>query len=117
MAGSAATLAQCHQHFGDNIKYSCLIGATHYREAGATDNLPGVKPEFFFAPAHVQERSKTLGAAVLMTLLGQNYAQFRVFCDSWMIVQCAQGQDAVIEAYRSILEGGAQPNVGQLVKM
>ena len=117
MAGSAATLAQCHQHFGDNMKYSCLIGATHYQEGGATYNLPGAKPEFFFAPAHVQERSKTLGAAVLMTLLGESYAQFRVFCDGWMQVQCAEGPAAVSEAYRSILAGEAQPQVGQLVKM
>lgn len=117
MAGSAATLAQCHQHFGDNMKYSCLIGATHYQEAGTTDNLPGAKPEFFFAPAHVQERSKTLGAAVLMTLLGQSYAQFRVFCDSWMTVQCAEGPAAVSEVYRSVLTGGAEPQVGQLVKI
>lgn len=117
MAGSAATLAQCHQHFGDNIKYSCLIGATHYQEAGATDNLPGAKPEFFFAPSHVQERSKTLGAAVLMTLLGESYAQFRVFCDGWMTVKCSEGSAAVSEAYRSILAGGAEPQVGQLVKI
>ena len=117
MAGSAATLTQCHQHFGDNIKYSCLIGATHYQEAGATDNLPGAKPAFFFAPAHVQERSKTLGASVLMTLLGESYAQFRVFCDGWMRVQCAEGQDAVIEAYRFILTGATEPQVGQLVKV
>jgi NADPH:quinone reductase-like Zn-dependent oxidoreductase len=117
MAGSAATLVQCHQHFGGNMKYSCLIGATHYQEAGATDNLPGAKPEFFFAPAHVQERSKTLGGAVLMTLLGESYAQFRVFCDGWIHVQCAEGPAAVSEVYRSILTGGAEPQVGQLVKI
>lgn len=117
MAGSAATLSQCHQHFGDNMKYSCLIGATHYQEAGATDNLPGAKPEFFFAPTHVQERSKILGAAVLMTLLGESYAQFRVFCDGWMAVHCAQGESAVMQAYLSTLTGASAPNIGQLVKI
>jgi hypothetical protein len=52
-----------------------------------------------------------------MTLLGESYTQFRVFCDGWMQVQCAEGQDAVIEAYRSILTGATEPQVGQLVKV
>lgn len=115
MAGSAATLAQCHQHFGDNMKYSCLIGATHYEEGGATEGLPGATPTFFFAPSHVQERSKTLGAGPLMQMLGQSYGQFRLFCDGWLNMECAEGAEQARRAYEAVLSGSQSPAVGQLV--
>jgi hypothetical protein len=117
MAGSAAVLSALHHHYRDNLKHSCQIGATHYEEMGAVDNLPGAKPEFFFAPSHIQSRSAELGAATLMQALGADYAQFRAGSDNWLALEHSYGVDAVEETYQSVLAGQSDAKSGQIVSM
>ena len=117
MAGSAQVLSDAHHHFGDNMKYSCRVGATHYDEMGAVDGLPGATPEFFFAPGHIQTRSAELGAAQLMMLLGGAYVGFRQYCDSWLQVQRTYGADAVTDVYQAVLAGKTDPASGQIISM
>jgi hypothetical protein len=117
MAGSAAVLAELHQHYGDNMKYSCRVGATHYEEAGAVDGLPGATPEFFFAPGHIQTRTAELGAQALQMQLGMSYVAFRQFCDGWMKVERGYGPEAVEQVYQSVLKGAADPASGQILSM
>jgi len=117
MAGSAETLGRIHEHYGDALKHSCLIGATHYSEAGSLEGLPGPKPQFFFAPTHVQTRSAELGASILMGMLGKAYFGFRLFCDSWLKVNCAEGEHAAKDAYLAVLRGELDASTGQLIDM
>jgi hypothetical protein len=117
MAGSAEVLSAIHHHFGDQLKHSCLIGATHYSETGSLEGLPGAKPEFFFAPTHIQTRSVDLGAATLMGMLGLSYSNFRRFCDTWLQYDCAQGPTEAIAAYQRVLNGVASPDTGQLIDL
>jgi len=117
MAGSAGVLSDLHHHYADNMKYSCRVGATHYEEMGAVDNLPGATPEFFFAPGHVQSRSKELGASELMMQLGAAYVGFRQFCDNWMRVERSYGPAAFEQVYQQVLSGSADPASGQVISM
>lgn len=117
MAGSAAVLGDVHHHYGDNMKHSCQIGATHYEEMGAVDNLPGAKPEFFFAPSHVQTRSAEMGAAALMMKMGAEYVEFRIASDKWLTLDHSYGMEAVEQAYQSVLAGKADAKSGQIVSM
>lgn len=117
MAGSTRILSQLHHHYGDNMKYSCRIGATHLEGFGPVDDLPGATPEFFFAPGHLQTRSKELGAGEFMMRLGGAYVGFRQFCDSWLSVHRSVGADAVQAAYQSVLAGKADPASGQIISL
>jgi hypothetical protein len=55
MAGNSGLRRKLHEHFGEQLKHSCSIGATHWDQTGGDDEgLPGPKPEFFFAPAQIQ---------------------------------------------------------------
>ena len=56
MSGDGKVLSALHRHFGDNIKASCGVGATHWRAPRDAGDLPGAKPEFFFAPRQIQKR-------------------------------------------------------------
>ncbi|MFZ4618704.1 MAG: DUF2855 family protein, partial [Rectinemataceae bacterium] len=49
MAGSGAVLTALHHHIGDNMKESCIVGATHWESDRNRGDLPGAKPAFFFA--------------------------------------------------------------------
>ena len=117
MAGSANVISELHHHYGDNMKHSCRIGATHYDEGGSVDGLPGAKPEFFFAPAHVQSRSEEIGAKQLMIGMGTAFTGFRVFSDDWLRVVRNNGPDAALSTYQSVLTGRADPSSGQIISM
>lgn len=117
MAGSAAVRSQAHHHYMGNMKHSCLIGATHYQETGATEQLPGAKPEFFFAPSHIQSRSAELGAAQLMEKLGTGYIRFRADSDKWMTLRHSCGPEALEQTYQAVLAGKTDASIGQIVSM
>ena len=117
MAGSAKLTAALHRHFGDNMKHSCRIGATHQEEAGSFDGLPGARPTFFFAPSHVKSRSAELGAGELMTRMGVAYAGFRRFADSWLRIECSRGPEAATDTYRSVVAGRTDPASGQIISL
>jgi hypothetical protein len=117
MAGSAAVLSDIHHHYGSNMKYSCRIGATHYEEMGAADNLPGATPEFFFAPHHIQTRSAEVGATTLMQNMGKDFFSFRANSDSWLKLAYSRGPSAVEKTYQQVLAGQSDPASGQIVSM
>jgi hypothetical protein len=117
MAGSASVLSDIHHHYADNMKHSCRIGATHYEEMGAVDNLPGATPEFFFAPGHIQSRSAEMGAMELMMSMGADYVGFRRESDNWLHVKHSHGAAAVTQTYQSVLAGKAAPTNGQIASM
>ena len=117
MAGSASVLSDLHHHYGDNMKYSCRIGATHYEEMGAVDNLPGATPEFFFAPGHIQTRSAEIGATKLMVSMGGDFAGFRADSENWLTVEYSRGAEAAEATYQAVLTGKTNPASGQIVSM
>ncbi len=117
MAGSAEVLGNIHRHYGDNIKYSCRIGATHWDEGGSLKGLPGARPEFFFAPSHVRSRSEELGGRELMKLMGVDYAGFRQFCDGWLLIERNHGPEGLAAAYQAVLAGRSNPATGQVVSL
>ena len=117
MAGSAQVLSDLHHQFTDNMKYSCRIGATHQEGFGPVDNLPGATPEFFFAPGHLQTRSRELGGAEFMMRLGGAYVGFRQFCDSWLRIEHSAGPEAVEAVYQQVLAGRSDPACGQIISL
>lgn len=117
MAGSAAILSDLHHHYADNMKHSCRIGATHLEGFGPVGDLPGATPQFFFAPGHLQTRSRELGPAEFMRRLGSAYVGFRVFCDDWLRVERSSGAEAVAAVYQKVLAGKADPASGQIISM
>ncbi len=117
MAGSTDLLTRLHHHYGDNMKHSCRIGATHQQDFGEVTGLPGAEPEFFFAPGHLQSRSAELGGAQLMMQLGMAYVGFRQFCDNWLRIERSYGPAALEAAYQKVLGGSADPAAGQIVSM
>jgi Protein of unknown function (DUF2855) len=117
MAGSAPILSDIHHRYAGNMKYSCRIGATHLEGFGPVDNLPGATPEFFFAPGHLQSRSRELGGAEFMMRLGGAYVGFRQYCDSWLRVERSTGPEAAEAVYQQVLAGKADPACGQIISL
>lgn len=75
-SGSAEQRTQLHQHLGDALRHSAVIGATQF-SAGARDApLPGAKPTFFFAPDRRRKRLEDWGPALLMQRVEDSQSRF-----------------------------------------
>jgi hypothetical protein len=69
MAGNGQLRSQLHHHFGDNMKYSCAVGGTHWDELSGASGLPGARPTLFFAPAQIKKRMTDWGRAAYRNAL------------------------------------------------
>jgi len=117
MSGSAAVISGLHHHYGDNLRYSCLIGVTHYEEMGSTEGLPGAIPEFFFAPSQAQKRAADWGAGEMEMRIGAAFVAFREFCDNWLVVERSYGAQAITQCFAQTLTGKIPPSKGCILSM
>lgn len=117
MAGSGPIRRAVHGHFGERLRHSCAIGATHWDSDRGSEGLPGPQPEFFFAPAQIQKRVADWGAAGFQERLASAWADFRAFSEGWLEVRRGAGREAVERVYRETLEGRARPEQGQVLSL
>jgi hypothetical protein len=117
MAGDGAVGAAVHRHFGDQLRYDCAIGATHWSAGRASEGLPGPKPEFFFAPAQVAKRSKDWGPQGLSERIASAWTEFCDASDAWLRVVRGRGRDALARVYQDTLAGRTRPADGHVLSL
>lgn len=114
MAGDGALLARVHNHFRDALRYSCIVGATHWEQRGTQHQLPGAKPQFFFAPAQIKKRTQDWGPGGVDQRFAEAWQAFLPSLSRWLRVQ--RSPAAQIETvYREVLEGRSTPETGHIV--
>ena len=117
MAGNVDVITRVHNHFGEQLKYSCRVGATHWDAGGALGDLPGATPTFFFAPSQMKKRSNEWGREVFETTVGTALADFLDHSRAWMVIERSSGIEALEAVYRATLEGDTSPEKGQIVSL
>jgi len=115
--GDGKVVTDVHRHFGDNVKYSCLVGFTHVGAAPREPDLPGAEPAMFFAPGQVQKRTEEWGADGLQGKIGDGWKNFRESSKDWLTVKRAAGPEAIEQAYQDTLAGKASPDTGLILSM
>ncbi len=109
MAGNGTALAAVHNHFTDQLKYSCLVGATHWDARAGAQDMAGPKPELFFAPAHIEARSKELGPQELQRRFGEAWDGFVDQAAGWIEIATLAGPEAVEAYYLDLLADRVNP--------
>jgi len=117
MAGNGNVTRTIHTHWGDALKFSMAIGATHWEAGGASGALPGPAPEFFFAPSQIAKRSAEWGPGEFQKRLGEAWREFRSFSESWLQVRLHSGPGSLPDVYREVLEGRSDPASGHIVTL
>lgn len=117
MAGSANLTRQLHDHFGDRIKHDCLVGATHRQDRGPLAELPGAKPQFFFAPAQIKKRSADWGREGLGSRVGDAWIPFVESSVDWLAPVRGHGDEAVRSAYGEVVRGETEPAKGHVLSL
>ncbi len=115
MAGNRQVLSAVHHHLKDQLKNSCGVGITHWssRQDASVDELPGPKPEMFFAPTQIIKRHEELGAEVYQQRISDATASFLAAVDDWVNIEVHSFAD-VSNVYQTVLSG-ASPNVGYIL--
>jgi hypothetical protein len=118
MAGDAATRAAIHRHFGEKLRHSAVVGATHWDAAPAgAGEQPGPAPEFFFAPDRVAKRIADWGPDGFEARTTEAWRHYVEWTEGWLQVVRGQGPEAVAAAYLEMLAGGVDPTVGHVLTM
>jgi hypothetical protein len=117
-AGNSALLHAIHETLGDNLAYSCLVGATHVeaRGFGSAGNIPGLKPILFFAPDHAVAALKERGAKGFGEAVAKSWVEFLGAVHGTIIFDERAGIAAAQEAYLATLNGTADPAIGIIVR-
>ncbi|MFU8816674.1 MAG: DUF2855 family protein, partial [Pseudomonadales bacterium] len=106
-----------HDRLDDALRYSCLVGATHWDARSGAANLRGPKPELFFAPSHVERRMQAWGPRGFEEKLEQAWSSFSAKVAGWISVEHHSGPEAVERAYRRLLSGEAPPDRGLVLSL
>ncbi|MFK7915059.1 MAG: DUF2855 family protein [Pseudomonadales bacterium] len=115
MAGNGTALAAVHNHLGDTLKQSILVGATHWNARAGAQTMAGPKPELFFAPSHIAARTKEWGPGGMEQRFGGAWQHFTNAVQDWIEVDARSGPEAITEVYRLQLAGKAPANRGYVL--
>ncbi|MEY4025303.1 MAG: hypothetical protein RL438_816 [Actinomycetota bacterium] len=117
MAGNPEIIALVHTHFGDTLKYSCSIGATHWDQTSQRVDIPGPKPQFFFAPSQISKRSKEWGREELNNRLETALSTFIEGSKQWLRIEHLHGAEAASDIYSQLVAGKMSPEVGNILSL
>lgn len=115
-AGNSDVLARVHATLGKQLRYSCLVGASHGEPGGLSrQTLPGPQPIFFFAPTQAEKRLGEWGAQRFMQQLADQWNAFLGFTGNWLDVIEVHGGEALMSTYAQLLSGKASPRTGYII--
>ncbi len=117
-AGNAEVIHAVHTALGDQLKYSCTVGATHVGAGFGQANgpLPGPKPVLFFAPDHAVAAIKELGPKGFGEAVAQSWVKFLGEAGGTVKVDERCGLASAQAAFADTLSGMTDPAVGIVIR-
>lgn len=117
-AGNGQLLTRLHGQLAPALKYSCMVGASHWNQRqGRGAELPGPKPTVFFAPKEAQRLIQEVGGQAFQKALMERWQAFADYTQQWLVLEYGHGPAAVVSAYQDVLQGRVGPRVGHLLSM
>ena len=117
IAGNSVVRAAVHAKFGGSLKYSCLVGATHWDAPRSGEALPGPQPTMFFAPDVVKKRIGDWGPAGFGQRIGAAWAAFLPTAAKTTRVVEHRGLEAAGAVFADIASGKASPADGHVIRL
>jgi NADPH:quinone reductase-like Zn-dependent oxidoreductase len=118
MAGDAPLRGAVHEHFGDELAHSAVVGATHRESMGEVPaGLPGPRPTFFFAPDRVARRIGDWGRDGFEARLAEAWRPYVEWTAGWLEVKHGSGGEALERAYLDLLDGRVDPRSADVLTL
>ena len=116
MAGAEKLLTTIHHHFGDNLKFSSRVGATHIGDLYADGQLQGPKPVMFFAPHQLEKRAKDWGSDKAMIAIAESLNSYIDYASQFIEIT-PYSFDQLNDCYMQVLTGRADASKGIVVNL
>ncbi|SIP93717.1 DUF2855 family protein [Aquipseudomonas alcaligenes] len=117
-SGNTELLSRLHRHFGQKLKYSCMVGAAHWNHRGCLqEDVPGPVPKLFLGPTHAQRLLKDWGGEYFHRCLTEHWFAFCIFAEQWLDIERSVGSTAVKQVYESLVSGDISPRVGHILSL
>lgn len=117
IAGDRGVTARVHEHYGEALAHSMVVGSTHWDAPADQRPLVGPKPEFFFAPAQIAARTKEWGRDGLDERVGTAWREFSDWCRTWLRIERTLTATGVEHLYGELLAGRVDPRLGHVCRM
>jgi NADPH:quinone reductase-like Zn-dependent oxidoreductase len=111
-AGDRDLLRRAHQHLGDSLRRSILVGFTHGWAEPDDDPPPGPAPQFFFAPDEMLRRRDGFARRYAEAWQG-----FAPLVDTTMRIVAIRDGDQLRRTYLDLLAGRVDPATGYVVTL
>lgn len=113
IAGNADVRVGVHEHYGDDLAHSMIVGGTHWDHQ--TDTPPpsvGPTPAFFFAPTQNAKRTTEWGQAGMDERLGAAWDHYSRWVDTWLTFEARRGPREVQRTFAELVRADIDPTVG-----
>lgn len=117
MSGDRLVVRSVHQHLGENLVDSCLVGATHWEAGGKDRDLPGARPTFFFAPKRFAKRDQEWGPGVVLGKAFAAAADIAVSLKGRIAVEHHHGAAQAQALYLQLLDNAIAPQRGLMLSL
>lgn len=117
MAGNAAVRKTLHEHLDAQMRYSCAVGMSHWDKFAPTGELPGAKPQFFFAPAQIRKRRDEWGPGVLEGRIDEAWKRLAREKSGWLRIEESGNLEQALAVYRALAAGNVDPEAGHIVRL
>lgn len=121
LSGDPGLRAKVHAHFGDDLVYDCLVGATQTDGFTIDAALPGPKPTFFFAATTLDaHRDRGTLRAFYERFFADQAAFFEQVVDPanpWIRIIEGDGLEAAAKVTRDLADGRSDPAEGQVIRV
>jgi hypothetical protein len=116
-SGDEALRERVHRHFGSALVYDCFAGSAQNTRFLGESDLPGPKPEFYFAPVQIKKRNADWGTAVVNQRFGSSQRDFirHVDVEDWLQVDERFGFDDAEKLIAELCAGRSDPHRGYVV--
>lgn len=117
MAGNAEIRARLHGHFGAELRHSAAVGTSHWDRFKSAGDLPGPRPQFFFAPARAESRMADWGTAELARRIDDAWQRVARDSQRWLTVEVSDGLTGAMRVYGDIARGAVAPDSGHFIRL
>ncbi len=117
VAGDAPLRRRVHERV--RPVHTAVVGAAHHDAPSDTadEELPGARPQFFFAPDQMRKRHTDWGPHGVEEGHAEAWARFAPVVADWVDVTVADGPEGLQAAWRETLAGATPPRTGLVVQL
>jgi hypothetical protein len=117
MAGNAAVKQALHGHLADHLRHSAAVGTSHWDKFAPPQNLPGPRPQFFFAPAQIAKRRADWGPGVIEGRITAAWKRIAAGAEGWLDVVVHEGLPAGPALWSDLAAGRSNPRDGHVIRL